>query len=211
MNSSDHFLQVNGGNRPFYNRSLLDNIISILATVFIIVGMMILFLIMRELYINYQSPLDGDVFIARMVRFLSNMPFVVTDSGNSIVIIEDAAKILAFFLFFLFVFLFSSIGVALLKAGINILPRAPGKLSKTEVKQSVPKPKIKINPSTPALKINITTLTDQLAKINIRNGSNGEPSKQLTVYFILLIVLLIGVMIVGFIFNLFIMLLFFFI
>ena len=118
----------------------------------IIVGVIMLFLTLRELYIIYQSPIDESTFIARVARFLTNMPFVVGASGNTIVILEGAAKILAFFLFFLFVSLVVSVGTALLKAGISILPKSSGKLSKISVNQSVPNLEINMASSTAPVK-----------------------------------------------------------
>ena len=152
MNSTDPFSQINGGNGGSVERSVLDYLLFMLAAVLIIVGAMMLFLTLRELYIIYQSPIDESTFIARVARFLTNMPFVVGASGNTIVILEGAAKILAFFLFFLFVSLVVSVGASLLKAGVSILPKATGKLPKISINQSVPNLEIGTASSTAPVK-----------------------------------------------------------
>ena len=147
MNSTDHFSQIDGSNGESSERAIFDYLLFMLATVLIIVGVMMLFLTLRELYLIYQSPIES-TFIARVAQFLTNTPFVVGASGNTIVVLEGAAKILAFFLFFLFVSLVVSVGTALLKAGINILPKVSGKLSKIRMNRSVPNLEINAVPST---------------------------------------------------------------
>ena len=151
MNSTDHFSQLNGGNRESSERPIFDYLLFLLATVLIVVGVIMLFLTLRELYIIYQSPIES-TFIARVAQFLINTPFVVGASGNTIVILEGAAKILAFLLFFLFVSLVVSVGTALLKAGISILSKASGKFSKVSINQSVPNLEINTVPSASPVK-----------------------------------------------------------
>ena len=135
MNSSDqNSLNYSGYDEQTDELSALDYLLFLLATILIIVGVIMLFFTLRELYIIYQSPIESS-FIARVAQFLTNMPFVVGASGNTIVIFEGAARILAFFLFFLFVSLVVSVGCSLLKAGINILPKKSRKASKKNANQ----------------------------------------------------------------------------
>ena len=109
------------------------------ATVLIILGVMTLLLPLRELYIYYQAPLDERVFIMKVAQFLSNKAFVIGESGNTIVSIDEVAKNVAFFLFFLFMVLFILAGISFLKAGVNTLPRTSRKYTKMQIRQSLSK------------------------------------------------------------------------
>ena len=186
MASSEYLSQISNGNGASCERSALDYLLFMLSTVLIIVGVITLFFPLRELYIHYQNPYDKSVFVAQISQFLTNRGFVIGESGNTIVIYNEVAKNLAIFLFILFVFLFSSVGISLLKAGITIFSAPPRKFTKKQMRQSVSN-------------LNIKTVfsTDAISKVSRKYGGNSEFPKQLPLNYVLFLVL-ISVLFLGF-------------